>query len=215
VVLVACGGEADGPDAIGPEPTAVTSSTDADPGAPSIPTTSTVDTDTVATGDVATTSPTASPPPLVTIPGIPTDEGRPLGFGTIGARVTEADGSICELCLWLAADGEARARGLMGVVDLGGAEGMAFRYDEPRTTAFTMRNTLLPLSIAFFDGEGRFLDAFDMEPCRAEPCPSYPTPTDFRVAVEVPAGGLPSLGMGPGSTLALLAEGCDPTAPRS
>ena len=96
----------------------------------------------------------------------------------------------------------------MQVTDLGGLDGMAFRYDSPHTTSFTMRNTVMPLSIAFFGADGAFLDAFDMEPCVAEPCPSYPTPADFLVAIEVPQGGLPDLGIGAGSTLELLAEGC-------
>jgi uncharacterized protein len=156
----------------------------------------------------------STPAPTTSNPGVPTDEGRPLGFGTIGAIVTTGSGETCELCLWLADEPDARARGLMGVTDLAGAEGMAFRYAEPRTTAFTMRNTVLPLSIAFFDAEGQFLDAFDMEPCREEPCPSYPTPTGFSIAVEVPVGALPGLGIGPGATLRTLAEDCDPAADR-
>ncbi len=132
----------------------------------------------------------------------------PQGFGTIAARVTASDGEICELCLWLADDAAARGRGLMQVTDLGGLDGMAFRYDSPHTTSFTMRNTVMPLSIAFFGADGALLDAFDMEPCVAEPCPSYPTPADFVVAIEVPQGGLPDLDIGAGSMLELLAEGC-------
>jgi uncharacterized protein len=134
----------------------------------------------------------------------------PEGFGTIAARVTASDGEVCELCLWLAADVATRGRGLMQVTDLAGYDGMAFRYDDPHTTNFTMRNTVMPLSIAFFGTDGGLLDAFDMAPCLAEPCASYPTPTDFLVAIEVPRGGLPGLGIGAGSSLALLAEGCVP-----
>ena len=136
----------------------------------------------------------------------------PEGFGTIAARVTASDGETCELCLWLAADVATRARGLMQVTDLGGFDGMAFRYDAPHTTSFTMRNTVMPLSIAFFGADGALLDAFDMEPCVAEPCPSYPTPADFVVAIEVPQGGLADLEIRAGSVLELLAEGCSGAA---
>jgi uncharacterized membrane protein (UPF0127 family) len=132
----------------------------------------------------------------------------PVGFGTIAARVTAPDGEMCELCLWLADDVATRGRGLMQVTDLGGLDGMAFRYDAPHTTSFTMRNTVMPLSIAFFGAGGNYLDAFDMSPCDTEPCPSYPTPTDFVVAIEAPEGGLAELGIGAGSTLELLADGC-------
>jgi uncharacterized membrane protein (UPF0127 family) len=155
----------------------------------------------------ATTDSTASPatPPASSgaVPGV-----VPQGFGTIAARVTASDGEICELCLWLADDLATRGRGLMQVTDLGGLDGMAFRYDDPHTTSFTMRNTVMPLSIVFFGADGTHLDEFDMEPCVAEPCPSYPTPTDFVVAIEVPRGGLADLGIGAGSVLELLAEGC-------
>jgi uncharacterized protein len=97
----------------------------------------------------------------------------------------------------------------MGVTDLGGRDGMAFVYEQPRTTSFTMRNTLLPLTIVFYGPDGGYLDAFDMEPCTAEPCTSYPTPEGFTVAVEVPQGGAAEVGMVPGSSLTLLTADCE------
>ncbi|HEY3483946.1 MAG TPA: DUF192 domain-containing protein [Ilumatobacteraceae bacterium] len=133
---------------------------------------------------------------------------RPEGFGTMAARSTAADGTVCELCLWIADDEEQRPRGLMGVTDLAGRDGMAFVYTEPHTTAFTMRNTIMPLSIAFFGPDGSQLGNFDMEPCTAEPCPLYPTPDGFTVAVEVPQGAIDELAMGPGSRLDLLGTDC-------
>jgi hypothetical protein len=66
-----------------------------------------------------------------------------------------------------------------------------------------MKNTLLPLSIAFFDAGGTYMDAFDMEPCTADPCPTYRTPSEFLIAIETVQGGLPELGIGPGSVLTL------------
>lgn len=89
----------------------------------------------------------------------------------------------------------------MGVTDLGDADGMVFRYLAPTTGAFWMKNTLLPLSIAFYDESGVFIDAFDMEPCVADPCPSYPTPTDFVYTIEVPQGDLERLTLVTGSVL--------------
>jgi uncharacterized membrane protein (UPF0127 family) len=167
-------------------------------------TTDNTTTDNTTTDDRSSsaTQPTSSG----SVPGV-----VPQGFGTIAARVTASDGEICELCLWLADDSATRGLGLMGVTDLGGLDGMAFRYDSPHTTSFTMRNTVMPLSIVFFDADGAHLDEFDMEPCVAEPCPSHPTPTDFVVAIEVPRGGLAGLGIGPGSVLELFAEGCSST----
>lgn len=161
--------------------------------------------ETTSSADVGDVTTTVAAAPVV-----------PEGFGIVPARVTPPDGgSPCEVCLWVADSDELRRRGLMGVTDLGGSDGMAFVYDEPRTTSFTMRNTVMALSIAFYDADGRFLDAFDMEPCRAEPCASYPTPSGFTVAVEVPRGELDELEMVPGSRLELLplASHCDTPRP--
>ena len=88
----------------------------------------------------------------------------------------------------------------MFVTDLGGADGMAFRYESPHSGTFWMKNTVLPLSIAFYDPDGAYLDAFDMEPCMADPCPTYPTPDGFVIAIETYQGGLADLAIAPGST---------------
>lgn len=134
---------------------------------------------------------------------------RPEGFDTTLARATLPDGSVCEMCVWLADTAPQRSQGLMFVTDLGPADAMAFRYPEPHTGSFWMKNTVLPLSIAFFAPDGAFMEAFDMVPCESDPCPSYPTPAGFSVAVEVPQGGLAELGLVDGSTLEILDFPCD------
>jgi uncharacterized membrane protein (UPF0127 family) len=96
----------------------------------------------------------------------------------------------------------------MFVTDLGPADGMAFVYDAPRTGNFWMKNTLLPLSIAFFDADGEYLDAFDMEPCTDDPCDRYRTPNDFLVAVETTRGDLARLGITPGTVLTVTGLPC-------
>jgi uncharacterized membrane protein (UPF0127 family) len=132
----------------------------------------------------------------------------PTGFERVAALVTEPDGTVCELCLWLAESVEQRALGLMFVTDLGDADGMAFRYRDPHTGTFWMKNTILPLSIAFFGPDGSFLDSFDMEPCSSDTCPRYRTPRDIGIAVETARGGLADLGLVPGSTIELLDAPC-------
>jgi len=75
-----------------------------------------------------------------------------------------------------------------------------------------MKDTPMPLSIAFFGGDGSYLDAFDMEPCvaaDADDCRRYDTPAGFTVAVEAPGGGLPALGIAAGATLVLTDQACD------
>jgi uncharacterized protein len=154
----------------------------------------------------ATTAPSVPPPSstvsTTTVPtSVPAGAVVPEGFEQVAATVTAADGTECELCLWLAETGSQRARGLMYVTNLGGPDGMIFRYDSPTTSAFWMKNTVMPLSIAFYDQGGAYLDAFDMAPCTADPCPSYPTPANFADAIEVPQGMLDELSMRSGSVL--------------
>jgi uncharacterized membrane protein (UPF0127 family) len=51
-----------------------------------------------------------------------------------------------------------------------------------------MKNTLLPLDIAFYDGRGRILRIMQMQPCRTEQCPLYDPGVAYRGALEVNAG---------------------------
>lgn len=168
------------------------------------PTTSTV----AAPGATVTPDPGTFPDPTA---GEGTDQDEtvvPEGYERVQATVTEPDGTVCEVCLWLADTANRRSRGLMFVTDLGAADGMAFVYPTLHSGTFWMKNTLLPLSIVFFGPTGTYLDAFDMEPCTAEPCPSYRTPDDFVVAIETRQGGLADLGIGPGSVLDLTDAPC-------
>jgi uncharacterized protein len=139
-----------------------------------------------------------------------TDTVTPEGFERVRATVTEPDGTVCELCLWLADTGDRRRRGLMSVTDLGDADGMAFVYPTLHSGNFWMKNTPLPLSIAFFGIGGTYLDAFDMDPCTEDPCGLYRTPDDFLIAIETTQGDLAGLGIGPGSVLDLTEIPCDP-----
>lgn len=130
----------------------------------------------------------------------------PQGFGAQVLVVQPADGPARELCVLVAGDDTARARGLMEVTSLGGYDGMLFRYPSPREAAFWMYRTRLPLTIAWFDGAGRYLGADDMAPCTAEDasaCPTYPAPGPIRSALEVPQGRLSDLGIEPGVTVTL------------
>lgn len=165
---------------------------------PAMSTPTPIDESTVAPTTPLTTAPVVSVPATT---ALHPDAVVPTGFEQVSATVTMADGTPCELCLWLADTDERRARGLMFATELGGPDGMVFRYSTPTTSAFWMKNTVMPLSIAFFAADGSYLGAFDMEPCTADPCATYPTPADFVDAIEVPRGGLPALGIEPGSTL--------------
>jgi len=184
----------------------------ADPAASTLATTVEISDDTVAPASTTTAPPTtgtatSAPDTTTTQPSVPAV--LPEGFDTTRAVVTTAEGDECDVCLWLADTSQQRSRGLMFVTDLGPADGMAFQYPRPHTGNFWMKNTPMPLSIAFFDPAGGFIDSFDMEPCATDACPSYATPRAFSVAVEVPQGELAGFGMVAGSRLELLDVPCD------
>ncbi len=56
------------------------------------------------------------------------------------------------------------ATGLMWRFSLRPDHGMLFVYDQPRHMSFWMKNTFIPLSIAFIDADGRILNIEDMAP---------------------------------------------------
>src|SRR5215216_4841292 len=66
------------------------------------------------------------------------------------------------------------------------------------TEAYWMKNTLVPLSIAFVAADGRVVSVAAMTPCTADPCPSYPPAGPYRYAVELPAGAFEAAGVGAG-----------------
>jgi uncharacterized protein len=146
----------------------------------------------VSTGPVATSSPftsittvTTAPPSTAgsTSPDVVVDTGDVEGFGL--GEVTIGDET---LVVAVADESRLRQRGLMNVTDLGELDGMLFVMDEAVRSAFTMRNTLIPLHIAFFTDSGDLVDVLEMSPCDQEPCPSYRPRGSYRYAVEVPLG---------------------------
>ena len=70
---------------------------------------------------------------------------------------------------------ETLREGLMYRSSLADNSGMLFELGEPDIHCFWMKNTLIPLSIAFIDDQGRIVDIQDMEPQSLAPhCPTAP-----------------------------------------
>jgi hypothetical protein len=72
---------------------------------------------------------------------------------------------------------------------------MVFRFPAEHQGGFWMRNTLIPLSIAYFDRSGTVVATMDMEPCRQDPCPSYRPRARYRGALEVNQGFFDEIGL--------------------
>jgi uncharacterized membrane protein (UPF0127 family) len=114
------------------------------------------------------------------------------GFATRSISIIDDD--ITYVLTVAVADTDAkRQQGLMNVADLGDLDGMLFLWQEPTTTSFWMKDTLLPLDIAFFDEAHALVDNFTMPPCQEATCPSYPAAGAYLNAVEVPESGFAAL----------------------
>jgi len=88
----------------------------------------------------------------------------------------------------IASTPEAWQRGLMFRESLPEDQGMLFLFPQATGSPFWMKNTRIPLSIAFADQNGKILRMLDMEPCKADPCPSYYPGVAYRQALEVNRG---------------------------
>lgn len=134
-------------------------------------------------------------------------------FESVRVQVTDADGVSCGLCMWLADNENLRRQGLMGVMDLEGAQGMLFTFDTPTSGGFWMKDTLISLDVAFYDTAGDFVGTKSMEPCPPdEPdCPIYRAPGEYAYAIEVPAGRAAVYGMERGGRISLDGP-CDPAS---
>jgi uncharacterized membrane protein (UPF0127 family) len=144
-------------------------------------------------------------------------ERRAWGDFDEGVLVVDPPGPMAggdELLAWcvLVADSAAeRANGLMDAPgpDLGGYDGMAFTWDEDATGGFWMKDTEVPLSIAYIDDRGAIVSTVDMDPCTVgDDCPGYPPAGPYRLAVEVPQGELADRGIVEGATVRLERRAC-------
>ncbi len=81
-----------------------------------------------------------------------------------------------------------RQLGLMNVQNLGTLDGMIFVYGEEIQVNHWMKDTLIPLDIAYFDADGVLVSSTTMTPCLEDNCPTYPAEGPSFYAVEVAAG---------------------------
>ena len=114
-------------------------------------------------------------------------------------------GGIVSLEVQVADTPSERQTGLMGRETLSPFDGMAFVWGEPVEGSFWMKDTLIPLSIAFWDEDGRIISILDMDPCAGDPCPSYGPDEPFIGAVEVRQGTLARRGVAVGDHVELVA----------
>ena len=90
-----------------------------------------------------------------------------------------------EIWVEVAQTPEERSRGLMGRKHLGRDEGMLFIFETEDTHGFWMKDTLLPLSIAFIGKDGRIVWITDMKPLTSD---SHVPPRPILYALEMNKG---------------------------
>jgi uncharacterized protein len=93
---------------------------------------------------------------------------------------------------------EEQRKGLAGRTELQNDRGMAFVYDDPVEHHYWMKDTLLPLSIAFVDERGRIVTILDMVPCEDDTCPLYGSDGPYVLALEANRGWFADHGIGEG-----------------
>jgi uncharacterized membrane protein (UPF0127 family) len=94
-----------------------------------------------------------------------------------------------------------KAKGLMFRESLEKEEGMLFVYEQEEILSFWMKNTRIPLSIAFIDKSGKILDIQDMEPFSLK---SHISARPAQYALEMNQGWFKKNGIKVGDVVKLL-----------
>ncbi len=95
---------------------------------------------------------------------------------------------------------EEQRTGLMHRKRMDADRGMIFVFPEDRKLSFWMKDTLIPLSIAYVDSSGTIREIHDMEPLSLRPVESA---VSVRYAIELNRGAFAVAGVGPGSRIDL------------
>lgn len=104
----------------------------------------------------------------------------------------------------VASSSSQRSYGLMFRKRLGAEKGMVFRFPSDNEGGFWMHNTLIPLSIAFYDAAGQIVRILDMDPCEPQgstDCQIYSPGVAYRGALEVNQGAFETWGVQEGDVL--------------
>ncbi len=102
--------------------------------------------------------------------------------------------------LEIARDEETRRRGFMFRRSIPDGQGMLFVFPETQALSFWMRNTYVPLDVAYAGEDGVIFQIERMTPLSEDP---HPSEQPARYALESPAGWFARVGIRPGATIGL------------
>ncbi|GAB2552681.1 DUF192 domain-containing protein [Rhodanobacter koreensis] len=95
----------------------------------------------------------------------------------------------------LATNDASREHGLMMRTTLPADHGMLFVFPDTAPRGFWMKSTLIPLDILYFDADRRLVSMqLNTAPCKADPCPIYPSSGPARYVLELSAGTAARIG---------------------
>jgi uncharacterized membrane protein (UPF0127 family) len=123
---------------------------------------------------------------------------QPQGVPQQGLPRTELTAGMHRIVAEVAADHASRATGLMFRRSLAPNHGMLFVFQDKSPQCFWMRNTLIPLSIAFIDDDGRIVNIEDMAPMTET---SHCSKEPVRFALEMEQGWFQRRGVSAGDWL--------------
>jgi uncharacterized protein len=129
----------------------------------------------------------------------------PMNFACGKAIITNPASKL-EITVEIASTNAESERGLMYRTKLPEKQGMYFSYDapqDPNRVGFWMKNTLIPLDVAFFDANGVIFDIVTLQPCVTTNCPIYTTKKIYAGTLEVNKGFFGQVGMGLNATIKL------------
>ncbi|MDR0496725.1 MAG: DUF192 domain-containing protein [Treponema sp.] len=112
--------------------------------------------------------------------------------------IIESRGGRVLVMAEIAGTPKQREQGLMNREELKDGEGMLFIFEKDQVLSFWMKNTLIPLSIAYIASDGRILEMYDMQPGNLD---SVRSSRSARYALEVPQGWFNRAGIEPGDRL--------------
>lgn len=113
-------------------------------------------------------------------------------------RTTKLTAGIHVITAEIASTPQSRMIGLMMRERLAPNHGMVFVFEDKSQHCFWMRNTLIPLSIAFIDDDGTVVSIADMSPkSEASTCPQRPV----RYALEMDQGWFAKRGVTAGNKI--------------
>jgi uncharacterized membrane protein (UPF0127 family) len=146
-------------------------------------------------GEAPSGAPEETAPPNTTAPALESETAQAPTLG-----IVKAGGERVEVAVEIADTRTEQARGLMERTELAEDAGMLFVLASEQSPGFYMENTLIPLSIAFMDSEGRIVDIQDMQPL--DETRHYPA-EPAQYALEVNQGFFAERGVQVGDTVEL------------